>query len=96
MEYQVWTKDEYQEQYTKVDCADLPAARLQIDKDVRAGREPMLTVQVPYEIGIKIGEVGAEVPKSRKKSSKAEEEKKEDEKVEAQESETEPDPSPGD
>ncbi len=95
MEYQVWTKDEYQDQYTKVDCADLPAARKQIDQDVRAGRDPMLTVQVPYSIGIKIEDVGAEVPKSRKKSSKAEEESKEDEKVEAAQSEAEHDQDPG-
>ena len=32
MNYQVWTKDEYQDLYTKVDCGDLPAAKREIEK----------------------------------------------------------------
>jgi len=96
MKYQVWTKDEYQELYTKVDCGDLPAARREIDKAVRTGQEPVLTVEVPYSIGIKIEEVGAEVPKSRKRTTKEPGKPGEEEKVEAAQSETESDQGPGD
>ena len=60
MDYQVWTKDEYGDTYTKVDCGDLEAAKREIDKAVRSGREPILTIEVPYELSIKTGEVGTE------------------------------------
>lgn len=67
MNYQVWTKEEFEEKYTKVECGDLPAAKRHIDEAVRAGREPILTVEVPYELSIKTGEVGSEVKKSTTK-----------------------------
>ena len=70
MDYQVWTKEEFGENYTKVDCGDLSAARREIDKAVRQGREPILTVEVPYELGIKVGEVGSEPKKSKAKPGK--------------------------
>uniref|UniRef100_A0A6M3M233 Uncharacterized protein n=1 Tax=viral metagenome TaxID=1070528 RepID=A0A6M3M233_9ZZZZ len=70
MDYQVWIKEEFSENYTKVDCGDLPAAKREIDKAVRTGGEPILTVEVPYELSIKTGEVGSEVKKSATKPSK--------------------------
>lgn len=70
MDYQVWTKDEYGEVYSKVDCGDLLAARREIDKAVRQGREPILTVEVPYELNIKVSEVGSEVKKDKAKPDK--------------------------
>ena len=70
MDYQVWIKNEYDEGYTKVDCGDLAAARREIDVAVRAGGEPILTVEVPYELGIKVGEVGSEVKKGKPKPDK--------------------------
>jgi len=60
MDYQVWTKEEYGELWTRHDCGDLSAARRLIDESVRRGQKPMLTVEVPYELNIKIGEVGSE------------------------------------
>ena len=69
MNYQVWIKNEYDESYEKVDCGDLPAARREIDKAVRAGREPLLTVEVPYELSIKVSEVGSEVTPRKPKPS---------------------------
>ena len=67
MDYQVWIKDESYQLYNKVDCGDLPAAKREIDKAVRAGLEPVLTIEVPYELGIKVGEVGKEAPKHKPK-----------------------------
>ena len=67
MDYQVWTKAEYGEEWTRVVCGDLVAAKREIDKAVRAGGEPMLTVEVPYELNIKVSEVGSEVKKSETK-----------------------------
>jgi len=58
MDYLVWTKEEYGELYKLATCGDLPAARREIDKAVRAGLEPTLTVEVPYELSIKVGEPG--------------------------------------
>ena len=70
MDYQVWIKEEFDERYTKVDCGDLPAAKREIDKAVRAGREPILTLAIPYELSIKTGEAGSEVKKSKPKPDK--------------------------
>ena len=70
MDYQVWIKSEFEDTYTKVDCGDLGAARREIDKAVRQGGEPILTVAVPYELGIRVGEVGSEVKKDKPKPDK--------------------------
>lgn len=71
MDYQVWTKNEYDEQYTKVDCGDLPAAKREIDIAIRQGGEPILTVKVPYELNIKISEVVNEAIKSNTEPDKS-------------------------
>ncbi|MBA7582282.1 hypothetical protein ES708_24210 [subsurface metagenome] len=65
MDYQVWTKEEFGETYTKVDCGDIAAARREVDKAVRAGAEPLLTVEVPYSLAIKVEEPGSGKPKSK-------------------------------
>jgi len=71
MDYQVWIKNEYDEGYTKVDCGDLGAAKREIDKAVRLGVEPILTIEIPYELNIKVSEVGSEVKKSKAKPDKS-------------------------
>lgn len=70
MNYQVWIKDEFGESYTKVDCGDLPAAKREVDKAVRTGGEPILTVEVPYELSIKTGEAGSETKARKPKPGK--------------------------
>ena len=70
MDYQVWIKDEYTDGYRKVDCGDLAAAKREIDAAVRAGGEPLLTVEVPYKLDIKVSEVGSEVKKGKTKPDK--------------------------
>lgn len=67
MEYQVWTKDETYEVWNKVECGDREAALREIEKAVRAGGEPILTVLIPYEFGISIKEVDSEAKKSKTK-----------------------------
>jgi len=69
MDYQVWTKKEYEEGWTRVDCGDLTAAKRELDKAVRAGGDPLLTVEVPYSLAIKVEDVGAEKPKHKKEPS---------------------------
>lgn len=70
MDYQIWTKDDYDDKWARQDCGDLAAAKRIIDTEVRAGREPLLTVEVPYKIDIKFTEVSSEVTKSKTKSDK--------------------------
>lgn len=91
MDYQVWFKEDYADNYRKVECGDLAAVKREIDKAVRAGQQPILTVEVPYELGIKVGEVGAEKPK--RKTAKKESETKVEEvaEVEVAEDKAEPD-----
>ena len=71
MDYQVWIKEEFGDTYKKVDCGDLAAAKREIDKAVRTGGEPILTVEVPYELSIKTGEAGSEATKSKAKPGKS-------------------------
>ena len=90
MDYQVWTKDEYGDTYTKVDCGDLEAARRELDKAVRAGREPTLTVEVPYSLAIKVEDVGTEKPKRKVDKKEPETKVEEEPKDEAGQGEAEP------
>ncbi len=60
MNYQVWTKDDYQN-FVKKDCPDMAAAQAEILGALKKGKEPLLTVAVPYGVVIiveedKIGE----------------------------------------
>ena len=61
MHYQVWTKDDYQG-FMKKDFPDLKTAQLEILVALKKGKDPLLTVAVPYGVVIiveeeKIGEV---------------------------------------
>lgn len=95
MDYQVWIKDEFEDKYTKAECGDLPAAKRMIDEAVRKGGEPILTVEVPYSLAIKVEEPGAVKPKFKREPKKPEESKKEESESEASQSKAEPDQSPG-
>ncbi len=70
MDYQIWVKDEFGDTYTKVDCGDLAAAKRVVDTAVRAGKEPILTIEVPYSLAIKVEDIGTEKP--RRKGDKKE------------------------
>ena len=71
MDYQVWTKDEYTEGWKKVDCGDAPAVQREIEKAVRAGKEPLVTLEVPYDVTIKLKEaLIGEAKKSKTKLDK--------------------------
>ena len=93
MDYQLWIKEEFGDTYTKVDCGDLTAAKREVDKAVRAGAEPLLTVEVPYLLSIKVEAVGTEKPKRKMEGKEPGEHKKEESKSEAGQSETKPDQS---
>ena len=87
MDYQVWIKDEFGDTYTKVDCGDLAAAKREVDMAYRAGKEPILTVEVPYSLAIKVEAVGTEKPKRKETVKEIEERLKEESKSEASQSE---------
>jgi len=59
MNYQVWTKDEY-EGWKRVDCDGLEAVRAAVLVAIKGGKDPLVTVEVPFEVSIKIkeGEIG--------------------------------------
>ena len=88
MDYQVWIKDEYEDKYTKVDCGDLAAAKREIDKAYQAGVQPILTVEVPYSLAIKVEAVGTEKPHHRETKAETEKRLKEEAEREAAESKT--------
>lgn len=90
MDYQVWIKDEFGDTYTKVDCGDLGAAKREVDIAVRAGKEPILTVEVPYSLAIKVEAVGTEKPKRVPNAQDFIEEGAKEKKVETSKSKTKP------
>lgn len=95
MDYQVWTKEEFGDNYTKVDCGDLAAAKRTIDEAYKQGKEPILTVEVPYKLDIKVSEVGTEVPKKAKPKQEPETKVEEVAESEADKGKAEPDQDPG-
>ena len=95
MDYQVWIKDEFGDTYSKVDCGDLGAAKREVEAAVRKGGAPILTVEVPYSLVIKVEDVGTEKPKRRVETKQTEETEKEAAKSEADQSETGADQSTG-
>lgn len=95
MDYQVWIKDEYEDKYTMARCGDLVAAKRVIDEAVRTGGEPILTVEVPYELSIKVGEAGAEKPHRKETLKETEKRLKEAAKSEADQGKTEADQGSG-
>lgn len=55
MSYQVWFKDEF-EGWRQKECADVEAAKEELLLAIKAGKEPMLTEEVPFGINIWIKE----------------------------------------
>ena len=83
MDYQVWTKEEFGEPYTKVDCGDLAVAKREIDQAYKRGLNPILTVEVPYALSIKVEAVGTEKPHHRETVAETEKRLKEEAEREA-------------
>ena len=90
MDYQVWIKDEFGDTFTKVDCGDLVAAKREVDQAVRKGGEPILTVEVPYSLAIKVEAVGTEKPPRKVAVEKPETKVEEASKSEANQGKAEP------
>ena len=65
MNYQVWTKNEYDAGYTKIDCDDVAAVKREVESSVRASQDPLVTIEVPYTMDITIGEIKDEATKSK-------------------------------
>lgn len=61
MKYQVWIKEEFGELWKKVDCEDIDAAKVEIDKAVRTGGKPVLTQELHYIVLIELQEGKNEV-----------------------------------
>lgn len=89
MDYQVWTKDEYVDTYTKVECGDLGAAKREIDQAYKRGLEPILTIVVPYSLAIKVEPVGAEKPQETKLTKAILKRQQEDKGIETSQDKTE-------
>ena len=89
MDYQVWIEEEFGDTYKKVDCGDLAAAKREIDAAYKTGKDPMLTVEVPYSLAIKVEEPGSAKPKRKTEPKTPESKTEEEPKSEASQSETE-------
>ena len=79
MDYQVWTKAEFGDQWDRQDCGDIDAAKRTLLEASKAGKEAMLTVEVPFELELKVGEPGAEPKTPRKTAKQLADEKAEEE-----------------
>ena len=54
--YQVWTKGDEYSGWARKDCPDLKTAMAELLAAIKAGKEPVLTEQVNYEVGIRVKE----------------------------------------
>ena len=88
MDYQIWTKSEFGDDWQRTDAGDLEAAKRELLAASKKGLEPILTVEVPFDLQLKVGEPGAEVKRPREKKTEKTEEKTE----EATKSEADQDP----
>ena len=83
MNYTVWIKDEYDDKWAPHECGDVEAVKRVVLQAAKEAKEIRITVEVPFEVGIKVGEPGAEVKKRTRKeeheASKTTEEVVEDE-----------------
>jgi len=69
--YYVWTKGDEYSGWSKKDCPDLEKALAEIMATIRIGKEPLLTVEVRYEVDIKVKEgQDSEAAKSEAKPDK--------------------------
>jgi len=64
MNYQVWTKGDEYSGWSRKDCGDLPAALREVLAAIKRGQEPLLTVEVTYEISLNIKEERIEAAQS--------------------------------
>ena len=55
--YYIWTKDDEYSGWSKVDCPDEGKALAAVLFLVKQGKSPVLTQEVPFEVGIKVQEV---------------------------------------
>lgn len=55
--YQVWTKTDYEGSWQRKDCGDLATAQQELFAALKRGAEPLLTVEVPFNVNIEIKEV---------------------------------------
>jgi hypothetical protein len=56
MSYQVWTKGDEYSGWQRKDCPDLKTAMAELLAAIKAGKEPVLTEEVNYEVGIRVKE----------------------------------------
>ena len=84
MDHTVWIKDEYDDKWAPHECGDAGAVKRKVLDAAKAGQTVRITVEVPFEVQLKVGEPGAEVkhPK-RKEEKKVEQGKEEDTQDEA-------------
>jgi hypothetical protein len=92
--YQVWTKDEYEEKWSKQDCESLEEARQAILLAIRGGEQPLLTQEVGYEMQLKIRE-GEVSPDKSKAKSRAKDKAEKTEEVTGEITANTPEPGPG-
>ena len=74
MDYTVWVKEEFGDMWMPHVCGDVAAAKRKVLDASKMGKEVRMTVEVPFEVQLKVGEPGAEVkkPKPKEKEKAAE------------------------
>ena len=74
MDYTVWIKDEYEDKWLPHECGDAGAVKSKVLEAANQALTVRITVEVPFEIQLKIGEPGAEGRKQTGTRSKKVEE----------------------
>lgn len=96
MQYCIWTQDEYAKTWTLQTAGDKAAVKRMLLEELKQGRQPILTVEVPFSLQLEVGDAAKELKKAeRDPEPPPEEPKKEDPENEADQDPPEQDKDTG-
>lgn len=96
MNYIILTKDEFSDMWRRQDAGDKGAAKRLLLEELTTGRQPILAIEVPFDLQLNVGEPGDETKKTIKtRVLKGDETTEEARQREADKNKTESDQSSG-
>ena len=64
MDYQIWTKAEYGDDWHRQDAADKAVVKRILLEELKAGRAPILTVEVDFSLQLTVGDAAKQLKKA--------------------------------
>ena len=71
MNYTVWIQEEFGDTWMPHECGDVGAVKRKVLEAAKSGLTVRVTVEVPFELQLKVGEPGTEVKMTAKEKYRA-------------------------